>query len=161
MCAGGFHLCGGSCTQDHANDPDAGCTQGCGGACPAPMNGTAICTGEGQCDVACNTSFDKDDAGMCDCPMGQIACMGTCQQCCQDSDCPNHLACASGTCTGCQANWGDCNNNTSDGCETELNSGSNCGSCGNSCCGSFCGCGILGIGGKSCKASGSSFSCQC
>lgn len=159
-CAGGFHMCGMSCVQDHPDSPDAGCAKGCGGACPAPTNGTAICTSDGECDVACNTSFDKSDAGTCDCPMGEVACMGVCQQCCTDTDCPNHLACGGGTCSGCQAGWGACSGNPMN-CDTQLNSSSNCGSCGNSCCSAFCGCGILGVGGKSCKASGMTFSCQC
>jgi len=160
-CAGGFHLCGTSCSQDKANTPDQGCTHGCGSPCTAPQNATAKCTSQGDCDFACETSFDKTDGG-CECPTGQIVCNGTtCQQCCTDSDCPGHQTCSSGTCAGCQAGWGDCNNNPSDGCETHLNSTSNCGSCGHSCCGSFCGCGFLGVGGESCNASGNSFSCGC
>ena len=161
-CAGGFHQCGTSCEQDHPNTPDAGCTLGCNNtACPAPQNAISKCTSDGHCDFACNTSFDKTDGG-CACPSGQIVCNGnTCQQCCTDSDCVGNQLCNGGVCAGCQAGWGDCNNNTSDGCETHLNSTSNCGSCGHSCCGSFCGCGFLGIGGESCNQNGSSFSCGC
>ncbi len=159
-CAGGFHQCGTSCEQDHANSPDAGCTMGCTGACPSPQNAVSKCTSDGHCDFACDTSFDKTDAG-CECPPGDIVCGQTCQQCCADTDCVGHQVCNGGVCGGCQAGWGDCNNNASDGCETHLNSTSNCGSCGHSCCGSFCGCGFLGVGGENCNASGSSFSCGC
>jgi hypothetical protein len=160
-CAGGFHTCGTSCEPDHANMPDAGCTHGCNNtACGSPTNGNATCTGDGKCDFACNTSFDKSDGGTCDCPTGQIVCTGVCQQCCTDTDCPNHLACVSGTCSGCQAGWGACGGDPLN-CNTQLNSSSHCGSCGNSCCSSFCGCGFLGTGGKSCKPSGTSYSCQC
>ena len=160
-CAGGFHKCASECLQDHANTPDAGCTLGCGNApCAAPQDGTSICTSDGHCDFACNTSFNKSDAG-CDCPSGTMVCGSTCQQCCTDTDCVGHQMCNGGTCQGCQAGWGDCNNSTNDGCETHLNSTSNCGSCGHSCCGSFCGCGFLGVGGEKCNTSGSSFSCGC
>jgi len=160
-CAGGFHMCSSSCVQDHPNSPDAGCTQGCSGACPTPQNGTATCTSNGACDFACQTSFNKTDAG-CECPSGEIVCTNVCQQCCSDSDCPNHVTCTSnGTCSGCQANWGDCNNNPTDGCETELNSTSNCGSCGHSCCSGLC-CGFLGLGGsESCNVSGNTYACGC
>ncbi len=160
-CAGGFHMCGSSCEQDHANSPDAGCTLGCGSVpCPAPTNATAKCTSGGQCDFACGTSFDKTDAG-CECPSGEVVCTNVCQQCCSDTDCVGHQTCSGGTCTGCQAGWGDCNNNTSDGCETHLNSTSNCGSCGHSCCSGLC-CGFLGLGGsENCNANGNSFSCGC
>jgi hypothetical protein len=160
MCSGGFHKCGNDCVQDLPNNPDAGCSKSCGGGCMPPANSTGQCTSDGVCDFVCNASYDKSDAG-CECPMGQLDCMGTCQQCCQNSDCGNHVVCNGGTCGGCEQGWGDCNNNMSDGCETQLNSNSNCGACGNGCCSSFCGCGFLGIGGKSCKPSGQSYSCQC
>jgi hypothetical protein len=160
-CAGGFHACGTSCEQDHPNSPDAGCTQGCNSApCPVPQNATAKCTSDGKCDYACQTSFDKTDGG-CACPSGDVVCSGVCQQCCNDSDCPGHQLCNGGVCGGCQAGWGDCNGSPSDGCETHLNSSGNCGSCGHSCCGSFCGCGFLGVGGESCNVSGNSFACGC
>ncbi len=162
QCAKGFHTCGNnSCQPDNANTPDAGCTAGCSGACQQPTNAVTSCTPQGACDFSCNTTFVKGDAG-CACDVGMVDCMnGTCSQCCSDSDCPSHVICNGGSCGGCTAGWGDCNNNPADGCETQLNSGSNCGACGNSCCGSFCGCGFLGVGGKSCKASGQSYSCQC
>jgi hypothetical protein len=160
MCSGGFHKCGNDCVQDLPNDPDAGCSKGCGGGCMPPANSGAQCSSAGACDFVCNASYDKTDAG-CECPMGQLDCMGTCQQCCQNTDCGNHVLCNGGTCGGCEPGYGDCNNNMSDGCEVHLNTDGNCGSCGNSCCSSFCGCGFLGVGGKSCKANGQSFSCQC
>ena len=159
-CAGGFHLCGTSCVQDQTNVPDAGCTQGCGSPCPTPQNGTAKCTSDGLCDFACDTSYQKSDAG-CACPSGMMDCSGTCQQCCTDTDCPSHETCSGGTCAGCQSGWGDCNGNSGDGCETLLNSTSNCGSCGHSCCSGLC-CGFLGLGGsESCNSSGSSLACGC
>ena len=160
MCTGGFHKCGTDCKQDLPNNPDAGCAKSCGGGCMPPASSSPQCTAEGACDFVCAPTYDKTDGG-CECPMGQIACMSVCAQCCQNSDCGNHVVCNGGTCGGCEPGWGDCNNNMSDGCETQLNSSNNCGSCGNSCCSSFCGCGFLGFGGKSCKPSGQSYSCQC
>ena len=132
-CASGFHACGSTCEQDHTNSPDAGCTEGCNNkACSSPTNGTAKCTSDGLCDFACDTSFDKSDAG-CDCPSGQIVCGTVCQECCVDSDCPGHQTCTGGACAGCQTNWADCNNNASDGCEADLSKEPNCGSCGTAC----------------------------
>ena len=162
QCAKGFHTCGNNaCQPDNANSPDAGCTNGCSGACQQPTNSIASCTPQGACDFGCNSTFVKSDAG-CECDVGMVDCMnGTCAQCCSDSDCPANVVCNGGSCGGCKPGFGDCNNNMGDGCETQLNSNSNCGSCGNSCCGSICGCGFLGLGGKSCKASGQSYSCQC
>ncbi len=159
-CAGGFHACGPNCQQDHANTPDAGCTKSCGQPCDTPANATAKCTSDGLCDFTCNASYDQSDAG-CDCPQGTIDCGGTCQQCCTDTDCPSNMLCQGGSCAGCQPGYGDCNNDPNDGCEVHLNSTSNCGSCGHSCCGSICGCGFLGLGGESCNANGNSFKCGC
>jgi hypothetical protein len=45
-------------------------------------------------------------------------------------------ACQDGVCVmgQCQNNWGDCNNDSVDGCETDLMvHRGNCGSCGNLC----------------------------
>ena len=159
-CAGGFHVCGTECHQDNANTPDAGCTQGCSGACSAPQNATAKCTSDGHCDFACDTSFDKTDGG-CECPSGMMVCGNTCQQCCTDTDCVGHQTCNGGTCSGCQPNWGDCNNNASDGCESDLSKEPNCGACGVSCCGWGVSCCFADFHGKSCKASGNTYSCQC
>jgi hypothetical protein len=159
-CVGGFHACGADCVQDKPNDPDAGCAKSCGAACTAPDHASPKCTPDGLCDFVCDPTFDKDDAG-CSCPLGQIACNTGCAQCCTSSDCPAHVLCNGGSCAGCEPGWGDCNNNMGDGCETPLNTDNNCGACGNSCCSALCGCGFLGLGGKSCKPSGQSFSCQC
>jgi hypothetical protein len=160
QCSGGFHDCSGKCVQDTPNKPENGCTKGCGSACAPPANATAKCTSEGTCDFTCNAGFDKTGT-TCGCPMGQKDCGGKCAQCCTGADCPSHVACTQGVCGGCEPGWGDCNQSMGDGCEVQLNSDGNCGSCGNSCCSLACGCGFLGLGGKSCKASGQSFSCQC
>lgn len=159
-CADGFHSCATDCVQAMANVPEAGCAAGCGAACSDPANGAAVCSEAGACDFACSPTYERSDAG-CACPAGLRACSTGCAQCCGDSDCPNHTTCSAGTCRGCTANWGDCDSNPGNGCETDLSQGGNCGSCGNSCCGSFCGCGFLGTGGKSCKPSGTAYSCQC
>jgi hypothetical protein len=161
QCAKGFHSCGAnSCQPDNSNSPDAGCTNGCNGPCAQPTNSTAACTPQGSCDFTCNSTFVKDDAG-CSCDVGMVDCMnGTCAQCCSNSDCPQHVTCNGGTCGGCETNWGDCNNNMGDGCESTLSAEPNCGTCGTSCPG-YPACGVLTFHGKSCKSSGQSYSCQC
>jgi len=164
LCAGGFHKCGTECRPDQANSPDAGCTQGCGDACKPPANASGKCTSNGQCDFACNSTFvpaaGGDGGAGCECPAGQIICGDKCAQCCSASDCPSHQLCNGGVCGGCEANWGDCNNNPGDGCESNLAKEPNCGKCGTSCCGYPC-CGVLTFSGKSCKASGNSYACGC
>ncbi len=165
-CANGFHKCGADCRPDQANTPNVGCTQGCGDACKPPAHATAKCTTQGACDFTCDPTFEPGGggdagAGSCACPSGQVECSGKCQQCCTASDCPANVQCNGGTCSGCVPDYGDCNSNMSDGCETKLDSKSNCGACGNKCCGSVCGCGFLGLGGESCNVSGQTHKCGC
>ncbi len=165
-CAGGFHKCGNDCRQDQANTPNVGCTQGCGDPCPIPTHSTAKCTTQGTCDFTCDQGFESKGGGdggvgSCACPSGQMDCSGKCQQCCTNTDCPANVQCSNGTCAGCLPDYGDCNNNMGDGCETKLDSKSNCGACGKSCCGSICGCGFLGLGGESCNVSGNTHKCGC
>ena len=165
QCAGGFHKCGTSdCRPDQPNSPDAGCTQSCGAACSPPAHASGKCTSNGSCDFTCDTTFvpsgGGDGGAGCECPAGQIICGNVCAQCCSAADCPSHQLCNSGVCGGCEANWGDCNNNPGDGCEANLSAEPNCGSCGTSCCSYPC-CGAFTFHGKSCKSSGNSFACGC
>lgn len=60
-----------------------------------------------------------------------------CRRVCQDDKgCPPHVACqplkTTGlwVCLGCAAEFGDCNGDPSDGCETDLTTDDNCGGCG-------------------------------
>lgn len=112
----------------------------------------------GGCGVACDPgqTCTKDINGkyFCACPGGQtlcpnpVACVDTgtdarnCGGCGIDCRSPNYLTefhgdgyCNYGTCDfSCRQGWGDCNTNSNDGCETNLNSDPrNCGACGHSC----------------------------
>ena len=108
----------------------------CGQACNV-ANGTAVCQGSvcavGQCDSGyrdcdgdplngceTNTDYDPDNCDTCDheCPGGDYAI-------CTDGNCGT-TACAPGT--------GDCDDNPSNGCETDTTSSSDhCGFCNNPC----------------------------
>ncbi len=116
------------CEADLLNDDDhcGSCTNSCGDgyscvsgdcvpdSCPS---GTANC----DADPDCETNIYTDDAhcGACD-----IACVnphGTTD--CVDGSC--YITCASG--------WDDCDGNTTNGCERQLGTDSDCASCGDSC----------------------------
>lgn len=63
---------------------------------------------------------------------------GLCNHACPFVDLRNkhqQATCTKGLCgTECEPNWGDCNGNPADGCETNLTyDGANCGACGNRC----------------------------
>lgn len=51
------HACGAACVAHGPNVPATGCALGCGDPCPTVANGTAICSAEGRCDVACDAGF--------------------------------------------------------------------------------------------------------
>ena len=79
-------------------------------------------SGETLCAARCvNTQSDPANCGGCDMRCGM--------------DPTRHLVarCAAGLCmTVCEQHWGDCNP-AIDGCETELRSAGNCGTCGRMC----------------------------
>ncbi len=156
-CASGLHACGADCVPAQPNFPEAGCASGCGTSCTAPDGGSPTCSAAGTCDFAC--SGGAGDGGACGCPAGQRVCSdGACHACCADTDCPNNTTCgAAGVCGGCVTNFGDCDGNPANGCETSLTGDNDCGKCGNSCC-TFC---CLLIFDKTCQGSGTSYSCKC
>ena len=160
-CASGYHACGAQCVTPKPNMPEAGCAMGCGTACPTPQNGIATCNDAGICDIGCLSGQIID--GGCGCAPGTRLCGdGQCHACCTNTDCPSNTACtAQHTCGGCVANFGDCDGNPANGCETNFSDKHNCGQCGNSCCGSFCGCGIFGVQGEHCRLEGAGYVCDC
>ena len=109
----------------------------CGNKCPAGQAcvfGTCGCPGgltacgPGQCsDAQCADT--KTDTFNC----------GTCGHICvrPDDFVPkDHVqwGCSDGTCqVVCDGNWGECNHDPEDGCETSLTSNENCGACGHAC----------------------------
>jgi hypothetical protein len=111
----------------------------CGSVCKLD-NATSSCA-SGKCEiVSCNAPFgdcDKDAGNGCERALNSADNCGKCDNVCPATG--KHMTasgCVSGVCqaAACDANWGDCNNNASDGCETDLaSSQANCGKCGNAC----------------------------
>lgn len=103
-CNTGEHLCGTTCTADHANTPDVGCRLGCSDACLAPpAHAVGSCSEAGACDFVCSgdvSSTDNDNWT-------------------RDGD---HCTCAPVSCTTMGAVCGT----PDDGCGMPLN----CGTCG-------------------------------
>jgi len=111
--------CDDSCIFDHA--ANSTCEQdGCNMVCD---DGWADCGG--GTDDGCETELWTDQ---------------NCSAC--GDDCSQAFANATGSCSAdshvcvfveCLENFGDCDNNTANGCEIALTSTDNCGSCGNTC----------------------------
>lgn len=73
----------------------------------------------------CNNGIDDDGDGLTDCTDAADCPTGT--PCGGNEFCSQFAEC------GCPANWGDCDNNPANGCETQLNTISHCGGCNAPC----------------------------
>jgi len=101
-------------------DQDEICVDGvcrCGGVGPDCVGNETCCTYDNNCY---DLDSDLDNCGSCDSP------------CRRAHATP---ACVSGVCQigTCDALWDDCNNTDADGCETSLETLTDCGTCGTSC----------------------------
>jgi RHS repeat-associated protein len=160
-CAPGFADCdhnpANGCEADLGSITSCGA---CGNACATGPNMATACV-NGACSTACNAGFadcDHDPSNGCEADLGSIASCGACGNACATG--PNmSTSCVGGACAyGCQAGYGDCDGNPSNGCETaggchitcpagkgdcdgiaangcetDLGTTANCGACGNAC----------------------------
>jgi hypothetical protein len=142
-CAPPMTTCSGSCLNPQTDASNCG---GCGQACSA-SNGTSTCT-TGACSMAscaagyldCSASENVSRDG---CETHAAVDVSNCGQC--GKTCPSDWANATPTCTGsvcghqCAAPWENCDSNTANGCEANLNTDAlNCGHCGNPCSSTVC-----------------------
>jgi len=139
LCDVGFGDCDGNASNGcETNTRTAAAHCGaCGSNCPARPNGTAACEA-GRCGVRCNVGFgncDGDPVNGCETDLRTTA--DHCSACGSRCDLPGGVAaCVGGVCTlaSCGENFADCDNDTTNGCETDLRATvSQCGACGNVC----------------------------
>lgn len=140
----------GACNTGYANcdsDPENGCEVNtltdpdhcnkCNQACPE-TSGTAICT-EGTCGVSdCNPGLGEcDETTSTVCETNLMTDWGNCGACGNACSLANASpACVGGECAvgTCNPGYGNCDGDSSDGCETSLlTSPAHCGSCSLQC----------------------------
>jgi hypothetical protein len=141
--------CGiGDCQLGYAdcdNDQSTGCEidtlsdvsncGGCGMVCPALPHATTTCSGGGCAVGTCDSGFDDCDHSIYNGCESELATdKNNCSTC--GNKCPaianGYPACLDGVCGvgGCDPGYADCDNDPSNGCETNLsNDGNNCGAC--------------------------------
>lgn len=143
MCVPGTEICNGTDDDcdlsvdegfDLMNDP-ANCGT-CDTMCADVENGSASCVA-GACGIAsCNTGFDDCNADASDGCEANLTSSSTCGSC--GNRCLFNNAtgsCDAGTCTlsACDIGFDDCNSDPTDGCETPLDTATDCGACGMAC----------------------------
>jgi hypothetical protein len=127
--------CGGACI-DSQNDPNN--CGACGRVCPGVQNALPGCAGA-VCGLGvCNQGFaDCDHNASNGCEINTSTDLKNCGACGKSCSAGAHeaAACTGGSCQfTCDAGFGDCNNNPSDGCETVTSVDvKNCGGCGMPC----------------------------
>jgi hypothetical protein len=143
-CQTGRDCCSGSCLDTTKTVANCG---GCGIACPTPANTTMNCekdptTMKGVCKVAscaagwadCNSSTTGGAADGCETDIfTQLANCGGCGTACTIAN--GSGVCEGGTCkvATCSAGFGNCDGDSTNGCEQTLNTAVHCGACGTAC----------------------------
>ena len=130
--------------SDCDGDPSNGCETNintlnncgsCGSSCEL-ANGSESCAA-GTCELTgCNTGYadcDAQDANGCEIyTLNDVSNCGSCGLTCNNDN--GGAFCSAGQCApSCNSGWGDCDDYTVNGCETQLGTLSNCSSCGNAC----------------------------
>ncbi len=134
-CGAGLAMCRGSCVS-LATTTDCG---SCGNACALPHTATNQCS-SGTCTIgACASGFGNCDgtaSNGCETntASGDPANCGSCANVCTFPHTATYQ-CNSGGCGigTCSTGFRDCNSTASDGCETDITTVTNCGTCGHAC----------------------------
>jgi hypothetical protein len=109
----------------------------CGTTCAGAANADGACA-QGQCGLACQTSFgncDGDRANGCEADLRtELTSCGMCGMACS-APANARPTCADGRCGfACDPGFADCDNNPANGCEADTRgSAANCGACGARC----------------------------
>jgi len=158
-CSAGFDSCDGNpdngCERNIRTLTDCGsCNTACGFT-----NANALCT-TGTCTFdGCKSGFrscDGTTANGCETAIDAANCEG-CGLGCSNSHGTTSCNTSAGVCVpscndsgGTPTGYGDCDTSRANGCETQLNSATNCGACGVVCSGSTPDC-VNGSGGYKCQ----------
>ena len=145
-CSGGGCVCTEAGWDDCDNDDANGCETdltmtvahcgACGAACNLAHVATHTCSG-GVCMIeSCEPGWDNCNgvhSDGCETPLNTLTDCGVCRNACDLTNASE--SCATGDCriVMCTSGWGNCDSTHSNGCETQLNSLTNCGMCGQAC----------------------------
>lgn len=137
-CAEGQTRCGDACVDTTSSKAHCGA---CNAACDDGDNGTGVCV-DSQCAITCDLGYDDCDGDLangCEAALDSPERCGSCDVSCVRDDlhflaqCTDPLTSTCGT--SCAAGYGNCNDDSTDGCETPLSTPTHCGACNVSCVG--------------------------
>jgi hypothetical protein len=136
-CSAGFGNCDGSAAngcETNTTNNSAHCSA-CGNACTSRANASTSCASS-ACGFTCNSGFENcngNGADGCETNLGTTSNCGMCGRSCSYANAS--ASCTAGSCAigACNAGFGNCDGNAANGCETPLNTTSNCGGCGTMC----------------------------
>jgi hypothetical protein len=126
-CAAGHHLCDGQCLPD--DDPNS-CGLRCT-PCPAgPVGSRPVCVA-GGCGFVCDTGYHRCGV-VCSLNTSPASCGQSCTPCPTTANAES--TCTEGRCGfRCREGFADCDNDPTNGCESDLRSNATCGSCQRRC----------------------------
>ncbi|MDB4929530.1 MAG: Tryptophan synthase alpha chain [Myxococcaceae bacterium] len=134
-CDVGFADCDGNPANGCEVDLVTTATQcgACGTVCPARPHAAPACVSR-ACALRCDADFGDCNGDAADgCEVDTRASVAHCGACGRACAAPHATtACGGSMCavSACEAGYGNCNGAYADGCETTLNTPSNCGACG-------------------------------
>lgn len=137
-CAEGRTRCGDTCVDTATSKAHCGA---CNAACEDGDHGEGVCI-DSQCEMTCELGYgdcDGDPANGCEAALDSPERCGSCDVSCVRDDlhflaqCTDPLTSTCGT--SCAEGYGNCNGNSTDGCETPLSTATHCGACNVSCVG--------------------------
>lgn len=124
--------CSGSCVDISTNVAHCG---ECSGVCTAPPHASPTCSA-GECGYVCDPDFGDCETTVddgCETSLRSVDNCGRCGNFCEFE----HATpiCSDGECSigSCDSGWGDCLPGGTDGCETPLDTVTNCGECDEPC----------------------------
>lgn len=134
-CDPNFDDCDGDASNGCEADLRSAKTCGsCGLECTNAHGGTQCSAG--ACVPSCDSGWDDCDgnaANGCETSLETTSNCGSCGNTCSVSG--GNAACVAGQCevAGCGSGFEDCDGDASNGCETDVTTTANCGTCGNTC----------------------------
>lgn len=131
-CPGATMLCGTSCVDTGSSALHCG---GCDAACEVRDGAIARCA-DGTCEHTCaagRADCDAIPSNGCETDLRTSSDCGACGATCAIAGAT--ASCSTGSCAfvACSTGAGDCDSDRSNGCETSLDSTSDCGACGTPC----------------------------